>query len=245
MPVEEIDVPAGDGTADAYLARPEGGGEHPGVLFCMDAIGLRPRIAEMAQHIADQGYVVLAPNLFYRDGRAPVIPLPDLTDPDQRAGFMQEVMPLVGALDAAATAADGRAYLDVLGDLTSGPVGATGYCMGARFAFRVAADAGEQVRAVGGFHGGGLVTDGEESPHLRAADLRAEVLLGHAKEDRSMTPEQVATLDAALDAAGVAHTTAVYDAHHGYTMTDTAVYDEAATDRHWRELFALLDRTLR
>ncbi len=244
MPVEFVDVPAGEGTADAYLARPDGDGDHPGVLFAMDAIGLRPRIAEMVERIAAEGYVVLAPNLFHRAGRAPVLALPDLSDPDNRSAFMKEVMPLVGSLTGAVTAADGRAYRDFLATLAPGPIAITGYCMGARFAFRVGADAGEGVAAVAGFHGGGLVTEDADSPHLRAADVRAEVLFGHAKEDRSMTPEQIATLDAALDAAGVRHTTDVYDALHGYTMSDTAVYDEAAAERHFRELFALLDRTL-
>jgi carboxymethylenebutenolidase len=150
----------------------------------------------------------------------------------------------VGSLDADVTSADGRAYLDHLATLAPGPVGITGYCMGARFAFRVAADGGERVAAVGGFHGGGLVTDDEQSPHLRAGDVRAEVVFGHAKEDRNMTPEQIATLDAALDAAGVTHTTAVYDALHGYTMSDMPVYDEAACERHFDALLGLLGRTL-
>jgi carboxymethylenebutenolidase len=240
MPIETIEVPAGEGVADAYLARPEGAGTFPSVLFAMDAIGLRPRIAEMVEHIAAQGYVVLAPNLFYREGRAPVLPVPDLTDPDNRGEFMRAVMPLVGALDAERTAADGRAYLASL----DGPVAVVGYCMGARFALRVAADAGDRVVAAAGFHGGGLVTQDDQSPHLRAGDVRAEVVFGHAKEDRSMTAEQIATLDAALDAARVTHTTEVYDGHHGYTMADTAAYDVAATERHWEALFGLLKRTL-
>ena len=102
-----IDVPTPDGVADCYLTKPAGDGPHPGVLFMIDAIGLRPRIEEMADRIAAQGYVVLAPNLLYRAGRAPLWGTPDLHDPDSRASFMQSLGPLMGALTPAAVAAVG------------------------------------------------------------------------------------------------------------------------------------------
>jgi len=102
-----IDAPTPDGVADCYLTKPAEGGAHPGVLFMMDAIGLRPRIEEMADRIAAQGYVVLAPNVFYRGGRAPLWQTPDLHDPDSRATFFQTLGPLMGALTPAAAAADG------------------------------------------------------------------------------------------------------------------------------------------
>lgn len=245
MQTTSVDVPTPDGVADAYLVRPDGDGELPGVLFLMDAIGLRPRIAEMAERIAAQGYVVLAPNTLYRGGRAPVAPLPDLGDADSRAAFMDVIRPLMGQLDAAASIADGGAYLEYLSQHASGPVGLTGYCMGARLAFRIAAAFGDRVAAVGGFHGGGLVTDTDDSPHLDAGRVQAEVYFGHADQDQNMTPEQIATLDGALAAAGVVHRSELYEgAMHGYTMSDTAVYNEAAAERHFTELFALLDRTL-
>ena len=93
-----VDVKTADGVADAYLTRPEADGEYPGVLFVIDAIGLRPRIEQMADRIAGQGYVVLAPNVLYRAGRAPVLPMPDFTDPENRAGFMKQVRPLIEQL---------------------------------------------------------------------------------------------------------------------------------------------------
>ena len=73
-----IDVPTPDGVADCYLTKPAGDAARPGVLFMIDAIGLRPRIEEMADRIAAEGYVVLAPNVFYRAGRAPLWETPDL-----------------------------------------------------------------------------------------------------------------------------------------------------------------------
>src|SRR4051794_31676022 len=121
-----VDVPTPDGVADAYLVRPDEDGEYPGVLFCMDAIGLRPRIAEMAERIAAAGYVVLAPNLFYRGGRAPVADLPDFSDQDARATFMGQIRPLMVALDQRASESDGGAYLDHLAQIAPGNAGVTG-----------------------------------------------------------------------------------------------------------------------
>jgi carboxymethylenebutenolidase len=240
-----VDVKTADGVADAYLTRPDGDGEYPGVLFVIDAFGLRPRIEEMADRIAGQGYVVLAPNTLYRAGRAPVLPMPDFTDPDNRAGFMQSVRPLIEQLTLDAVLRDGEAYLDFLSDHATEPVGITGYCMGARVGWRIAAAYPDRVKALGGFHGGGLATDAPESPHRSAGQLAADVYFGHADQDQSMTPEQIATLNEALDQAGVRYRAEVYEgALHGYTMSDTAVFNEAACERHFAELFALLDRTL-
>jgi carboxymethylenebutenolidase len=240
-----VDVKTADGVADAYLTRPDGEGEYPGVLFVIDAFGLRPRIQEMADRIAGQGYVVLAPNALYRAGRAPVLPMPDFTDPDNRAGFMQSVRPIIEQLTPDAISRDGEAYLDFLSTTAAGPVGITGYCMGARVGWRIAAAYPDRVSALGGFHGGGLVTDAPNSPHRSAGQLKAEVYFGHADQDANMNPEQIGTLNDALDKAGVRHRAEVYEgALHGYTMSDTAVYNEAACERHFTELFALLDRTL-
>jgi carboxymethylenebutenolidase len=205
-----------DGVADAYLTRPDGGERHPGVLFMMDAFGLRPRIEEMADRIAERGYAVLAPNLFYRAGRAPVLPFPDMTREEARGDFFKEVRPFA----------------------------ITGYCMGVRMGWRIAAAHPERVWALAGFHGGGLVTDDPDSPHRSAGSLRAEVYLGHADNDQSNTPEQIATLEAALDDAGVTYRSELYEgAAHGYTMADTPVYDEHASERHFGALFELLERT--
>lgn len=245
MRSSRVDIATADGVADAYLTRPEDGERPSGVLLLMDAFGLRPRIEEMADLIAQRGYAVLAPNLFYRAGRAPVLPFPDMTQEEGRAEFMKAVGPLMGDLTPERVASDGAAYLDELATVTEGPVAITGYCMGVRTGVRIAAAHGGRVAALAGFHGGGLVTDAPDSPHRSASALRAELYLGHADEDPSMTPEQIAAFDAALDEAGVAHRTEIYDgARHGYTMSDTPVYNEAATQRHFDALFELLGRAV-
>jgi carboxymethylenebutenolidase len=240
-----IEVPAPDGAADCYLTRPADDAAHPGVLFVMDAIGLRPRIEEMADRIAAQGYVVLAPNVFYRAGRAPLWETPELNDPDARATFFRTLGPLMAALTPAAVAADGSAYLDKLGELTDGAVGVTGYCFGGWMGWMIAATHPDRVAALGGFHTGRMVTDGKDSAHLLAPRVHAEVYWGHADQDQSMTAENIATLDRAMDDAGVRHTTELYEgAQHGYTMSDMGAYNEAAAERHFTALFALLERAV-
>jgi carboxymethylenebutenolidase len=244
MRSEMIDVTTQDGIADAYLARPDGEG-HPGVLLVVDAFGLRPQIERMADRISAQGFVVLAPNVFYRAGRAPVVPLDGLGDPEQRASVFERVMPLIRELTPERIVRDGGAYLDWLEQVARGPVAITGYCMGGRVGWRIAAAYPERVAALGGFHVGGLVTDDDDSPHRSAGSLAAEVYLGHADNDRSMTPEQIAEVERALDAAGVRYRSELYrGAAHGYTMADTPAYDEAAAERHYTELFALLTRSV-
>jgi carboxymethylenebutenolidase len=242
---ETIEIQAPDGVAEAYLTGEPG---RPGVLFYVDAIGLRPRIEEMADRIASWGYVVLAPHVFYRDGRAAdLAPRGDLRDPGAREEFFGGgVMDRVGGLTPDRSGPDAEAWIAELekhaGD---GPLGVTGYCMGARLAVRTAGQFPGTVAAVGGFHGGRLVTDAPDSPHLAIARSTAEYVFGHADRDSSMPIEQVEALEQALDDAGRPHLNEIYEgAAHGYSMADTSVYDEAGTERHFRVLQDLFARTL-
>ncbi|CUR57053.1 putative hydrolase [metagenome] len=245
-----IEIPTPDGLAEAYVARPEAPVEAvPGVLLFMDAIGLRPRIQDMADRIAGWGYVVLVPHLFHRLGRAAdLAPSEDLRLPGAREAFFAEAMPRVGTLTAEVSERDIAAYLSALRDLpgvATSPVGVVGYCMGARLAVRAACAHPDEVAAAAGFHGGGLVTDDDDSPHRGLGSARAEFVFGHADHDRSMPQAAVDELGSALAAAGLSASNEVYaGAAHGYSMADTSMYDEAATERHFAELRGLFDRVL-
>jgi carboxymethylenebutenolidase len=241
-----IEIRTPDGVADAYLARPDDGDRDPGVLFIMDAYGLRPRIDEMVDRIAGRGYAVLAPNVFYRAGRSPVLPFPDMSKDDERAEFFKQVRPLMNELTPERLASDGAAYLDELTKVADEPFAITGYCMGARIGIRIAAAHPERVAALAAFHGGGLVTDDPQSPHRSVPNLRAELYFAHADDDPSNSREQIAALDTALDEAGARYQSEVYaGAAHGYTMADTPAYNERATERHFDALYDLLERTLK
>ncbi|MCA0295142.1 MAG: dienelactone hydrolase family protein [Actinobacteria bacterium] len=243
-----ISVPTADGVAEAIVAMPPDG-RGPGVLYYMDAFGLRPRIQDMAEEIAGWGYVVLAPNVFYREGTvADLAPAEDLSTPEGMSGFFRVAGSRIGRLTPERAASDSDAYLAGLRSLpgvTPGPVGVVGFCMGARLAVRTAGRHPEAVAACAGFHGGGLATDAPDSPHLDLAGARAEFLFGHADHDRSMTPDDVARLGAALDEAVLTARNEVYeDAPHGYTMSDTPAWNEAAFVRAFANLRELLARTL-
>lgn len=243
-----ISVEHPDGPVEAYLEVGPNA-PAPGVLLFMDAIGLRPQIQAMASEIASWGYTVLAPNVFFRFGSAEdTSPDGPLDTAEKRETFFEGVRPRLGTLTAERMSQDSAVLVEELVDrpeVSEGPVGVVGYCMGARFATIAAGDHPQLVAACAGFHGGGLVTDGEDSPHLRIPTARAEFAYGHADNDRSMTPEAVEVLGATLSDAGLTAINEIYPgATHGYTMADTASYDEASAQRAMRTLRGLLDRTL-
>jgi len=244
---ETIEIAAAAGIAEAFAAGP-GDGSSPGVLFFMDAIGLRPQVASMVDRIAAWGYEVLAPNVFYRSGRAATL-APDgpLDTAEKREVFFRSAMGRVRGLTVAKAEADLATYLAALRERCApGPIGTTGYCMGARLALRAATGHPDDVSAAGCFHGGRLATKEPDSPHTGLGRARAEFVFGHADHDQSMPPEDIRRLGAALADAGLVFINDVYaGAPHGYTMADTASYREDAAERHFRALESLLDRTLR
>jgi carboxymethylenebutenolidase len=249
MPQIEIEVPAADGSAEAYFVTPEGSGPFPAVLMFMDAFGLRPRLMEMAARITREGYAVLVPNLFYRDAGGRLATPDELIDGDKRAAAFGRLMPMIRNLTRERISADVAAYLDFLAcrdEVAEGPAGIVGYCMGGRNALVAASEHPNRFAALASFHAGGIVTDAPDSPHLGVPNLTAEVYFGHADNDGSMTLEQIKALEITLAEAGVAYTSELYEgAPHGFTMSDTSMYREAAEERHWAALLPLLGRTLR
>lgn len=249
MTSETIEITMPDGVAEAYVSRPEEG-EHRGVLLHVDAIGLRPRIEEMADRIASWGYVVLAPNAFYRDGTAAELaPTQDLRQPGAREEFFVGAMSRVHAHTPDRSDADLDVYIDALLGLegvAGHTIGTTGYCIGGRLAIRAAGLRPDVIAAAGAFHAAALVTDAADSPHRLVARASGEILAGHADNDGSNPAEAIAAFEASMEDAGVTYSSAIYpDAPHGFTMSDTSAYDEAATERHFGELEALFARASR
>src|SRR3954451_10361798 len=242
----KVDIPTDDGVADSYLVVPDRDRPQPGVLMFMDAFGLRPRIEEKADRIAERGYAVLAPNILYRAGRSPLVDPADLGDPERRGNAVAKLMPSIQGLDTESIGRDTKAYLDFFAaqpGVDPGPVVVIGYCMGGTNAFRAIEAYPDRIRALASFHGGRLATDQPDSPHLRVAGITGELYFAHADNDQSMNADQIRTLEEALDTAGITYTSEVYaGAPHGFTMSDTAMYNEAGEQRHWVSLFALLDR---
>jgi carboxymethylenebutenolidase len=246
---ETVDVQAADGIADVVVARPASGGPHPAVLLYMDAFGTRSALRAHAARLAGHGYLVAVPNVFYRQGRSPVVEnIEQLVVAGDWAAVFAVVGPKMAALTPEGVDADSRAWLDFLGgrvEVRQGPVATVGYCMGGRLSLRMAGSFPDAVAAAASFHGGNLATDQDDSPHLRAVQASAELYIGHADNDRSMDPEQMARLTRALAEAHVRHTAELYvGAQHGWTQTDTPAYDRPSAERHWSRMLELFGRTL-
>ena len=246
MPTTQDTITTADGTCRVTVATPDGAGPWPAVVMYPDAGGPRPAFDGMAARLAAMGYVVLVPDIYYRDaGWAPFDMATAFTDDAERArlfAMMQKVTPELMASDAEAFFDYLAARPDVRGDT----FGTTGYCMGGRTSFILAGQVPDRIAAAMSFHGGGLVTDDEYSPHLAADRITAEVYVGAAENDRSFTAEQGQILDKALTGAGVEHTVEFYPAGHGFAVTDHAgVYDEAAAARHWEAMERVFGAALR
>ncbi|MBT2451368.1 dienelactone hydrolase family protein [Streptomyces sp. ISL-43] len=246
MPTKTVRIPTTDGRADAFAAFPDHGERHPGVLLYSDAFGVRPELEERARELAEHGYYVLVPNLYYRHGPAPVTELPEHIAAEIRPAVIAQLMPLIEAHTTERVLRDADAYLRFLTtrpEVGAGPVAVIGYCLGAALAMRTASAHPGRVAAVAGFHPGLLVTDAPDSPHRLLSELTAQVHLGLAEGD--LTPEAISELNQALDAAGVGYTTEIYPGTvHGFTMSDTDAFNPSALQRHWDRLLSLLDRTL-
>jgi carboxymethylenebutenolidase len=243
---KDVDVPMASGVADSALFYPEGRGSWPAVLVWTDILGLRPVFREMGQRLAAEGYVVLVPNPFYRNAKAPVVDGSfDFSKPEDRA----KVMPMAAALTADATISDAKSYVAFLDAQPQTDrkkkMGVQGYCMGGPPTFRTAATASERVGAAATFHGGGLVTDKPDSPHLLIPKMKAEVFCAVADNDDKRDPAAKDKLKEAFAAAHLKAKVEVYEGcNHGWTVPGSQVYNEAGAERAWAELIALYKRNL-
>lgn len=243
-----LDIQTPDGRADALLAHPADSGSYPAVLCYMDIYGLRPAFTDLVDRIAVAGYVVLAPNVFYRHGRDPLVPQRDLRDLAHRAAVVEQLMGYLRAVDPCEVVRDAAAYLDYLAQeprALDEPVGVVGYCMGGTMGLRIAAAYPDRVAALASFHAGNFATSAPDSPHRHAGRVQAQCYFAHADDDPSATPEQIAELDRTLSEGGVQFRSEVYPGcAHGFTQTDSPAYDEAGAHRHWSELLGLFDAAL-
>jgi len=241
MPKITDTVTTPDGSCPVRLFTPEGPGPWPGVVMYPDAGGVRDTFDEMAAKLAGFGYAVLLPDVYYRDGDwAPFDMATVFGDEQER----DRLFSMIGALTADKISSDAAVFFDYLAgrpEVTGEGFGVCGYCMGGRMSVMVAGRQPDRVAAAASFHGGGLVTDRADSPHLLADRMSATVYVGGAENDASFTADDAEQLDKALAAAGVAHTIEWYPAAHGFAVPDNPPYDAAAAERHWAamtDLFA-------
>ena len=244
MPTITDSIVMPDGTCPVTLAIPEGAGPWPGIVMYPDAGGARAAFRHMATRLASLGYAVLVPDVYYRSGDwAPF----DMAGVFGDAGERNRLFAMMKAITPEVMAADAGRYFDYLAarpEVSGQRFGTTGYCMGGRTSLMVAGRVPDRVAAAMSFHGGGLVSDDAESPHLLADQITAAVYVGAAADDASYTREQSEILDAALTDAGVEHIIEWYPALHGFAVADNAPYDESAAERHWQAMADFFGSTL-
>lgn len=238
---KDVVVKTADGEADAFLVYPEGKGTWPAVLIWTDIGGLRPVFKDMASRLAAQGYVVLAPNPFYRSAKPAEYANTSFGDPAGR----QKLMGYRGAMNDAGVDNDAKAYLAYLDAQPQvnkkKPAGVQGYCMGGPLTFRTAAAVPGRIGAAATFHGGGLVSPQPNSPHLLipTTNPKAGFLCCVAKNDDARAPTDKDVLKKAFADAKRPATVEVYGGDHGWTVPGSAVYNQAEAERAWAALTAL------
>jgi len=237
----DVNVTTPDGTADCYFVHPSSG-TAPAALVWPDIFGLRPAFRQMGKRLAQSGYSVLVVNPFYRTKKAPTAEAGAATPIDQ-------VRPLTQGLNEGTQMTDAKAFIAWLDGQSSvaknKKVGTQGYCMGGPFAFRTAAAVPERIGAVATFHGGGLVTDQPNSPHLEAAKTKAQFLIAIAANDDARSPKDKDIMKETFAKAGLPAEIEVYaGAAHGWCPPDSKVYNEAQAEKAWSRLLALYGKAL-
>ena len=238
----DIDVTTPDGVADCYFVHPTSGA-HPGVLIWPDAFGLRSAKKQMGRRLAESGYSVLVVNQYYRTQRAPVVNTTNFAE------VRDKLAPLMGSLNAGTQTRDARAFVSFLDTQPAvdrnRKMGTMGYCMGGPFTMRTAAAVPDRIGAAASFHGGGLVTDQADSPHLLVPEMKAHYLFAIAENDDRNQPEAKDVLRDAFARAGLPAEIEVYaGAMHGWCPPDSTVYHEAQAERAWSRLLALFENAL-
>jgi carboxymethylenebutenolidase len=237
----EVTIMTPDGSADCYFVHPASGAA-PGVLIWPDIFGLRPAFRQMGKRLAESGYSVLVVNPFYRVKKAPTAEAGGATP-------IQQVMPLARGLNETTHMTDAKAFIGWLDGQPSvaknRKVGTQGYCMGGPMAFRTAAAVPDRVGAVASFHGGGLVNDTPNSPHLQAAKSKAQFLVAIAESDDAKAPNDKTALKETFAKANLPAEIEVYaGTAHGWCPPDSTVYNEAQAEKAWSRLLALYGKAL-
>lgn len=240
-----VTIKTPDGDADAYFVHPSDG-KHPAVLIWPDILGLRPAFEMMGKRLAESGYAVLVVNPYYRTQKAPVVGVgASYDDPDTRT----TVQALAKTLSPETNVIDAKAFVGFLDKQkavdTSKKIGTTGYCMGGPIVMRTAAAIPERIGAAASFHGGGLATDAENSPHLLIPKMKARFLIAVAENDDQRDPKVKETLASSFASAGLKAEIEVYKgALHGWCPPDSRVYNETQAERAWSRLLVTLEEAL-
>jgi carboxymethylenebutenolidase len=235
---QEIAVPTGIEQMPCHLARPASGGPYPGLVVVMEAFGLNDNIRQLTDRFAAEGFIAIAPNLFFRFPDN-VVPYSDLP----------RAITLVAKLNDDQVVADMNAavaYLKTLKE-TKPNIGTTGFCMGGRVAF-LAAARNNEIMATAPFYGGGMTSPrpgGGKAPIEYAANLRAKVMAFFGGKDSFIPLADVDKFRDALKGAGKDPEIVLYaDAEHGFMCDERPSYHRAAAKDAWGKVIAFFKQQL-
>jgi carboxymethylenebutenolidase len=236
----DVEIKTTDGTCDAYFVAPASN-PHAAVLVWPDIFGLRPAFRQMAKRLAQSGYSVLVVNQFYRSKKAPFAL-------NAAEANIQDVRPFAQKLNAKTHEDDAKAFIAWLDSQPevdkNKKIGTIGYCMGGPIVMRTAAAVPDRVGAGGSFHGGGLATKNDDSPHLLIPKMKAQFLIAIAENDDQRDPDSKSTLKEAFQSAKLNAEIEVYPAGHGWCPLDTKVYNKEQAERAWANLLKLFEKAL-
>lgn len=239
----EIVVSTKHGNMPTFAACPDGTGPYPGIIFYMDAPGIREELRNMARRIARDGYFCLLPDMYYRLGTIRL----DLTHRDDaKMAVMRAAMNSLSNAFVVDDTAALLAYLDAQDRAKPGPVGCVGHCMSGQYITTVSARFPHRMAAAASLYGVGIVTDREDSPHLLLDKIKGELYYAFAETDQAVPPHIPGDLKKALDKVDVKHELKVFPGtHHGFCFPERAVYDALAAEETWSKIFAMWDRCLK
>jgi len=242
---QAVEVRTHDGIADGFLYHAADHSQRPGVLYLTDIGGIREANRGMARRLAERGYTLFVPNIFYRTSRIPVFDFPIKMGEERTTNRFGE---LSAPLTPEAIERDAASYVDFLASndaVKPSPIGVVGFCYSGAMAMRTAAIRPQRVAAAASFHGGKLYTDQPSSPHLLLPKINSRLYFGHAVNDRGMPAEAISKFEAALTSWGGRFESETYDgALHSWTVTDSPVYNHAQAERAFQKLTQLFSETL-
>jgi carboxymethylenebutenolidase len=239
----QLEVPSADGAIPAFISVPDNVERCPGVIVYMDVFGPREELRDFCRRFTSCGYAAILPHLFYRLGSPVFSPANDRSDVvDPRAQeanaattidmTMRDIGAITGFLDRGSAGA------------RVGKLGTIGYCMGGRHALAAAAAAPQAVAAAVSVHGGRMVTDGADSPHLLLEHIKADSYLAFARDDETCPEPHQQLLEHAAAAAGPHIRCERLDAHHGWSFPERWCFDRKASDLVWERTLRIFRRTL-
>lgn len=237
---ERVQIAVGGAMMPAYLSRPDDGGKYPGVLVFQEIFGVNKHIRSIADRVAAEGYIAVAPEAFYRS--APGIELG--YEPDGLARGIELMMQLrpEQILDDVTAAFQ---WLRARPDVGGKGIGAIGFCFGGHVTYRAACVL--PVAAAASFYGGGIAGTGSPGPATvdLTPGIRGRIVCFFGEKDGYIPPEAVARIRAALRDAQVRHDVVVYPGvGHGFFCNERGDYDEKSAADAWGRVKALFKEEL-